>query len=520
MSAPSQKIAPQIVTLVKRTRFNPIRNLSPDILAQQLDSFAVGYLRDFALTADAIKRRDDVISVALPKREKSVSRRSWAAQIIEGLDDRQKSVALEHQKALQYFYDNLTATHALDQNQRGGMRLLVRQMMEAVGFRYAVHEIVWEPRIDEATGQNRLTATFYFVPLWFFENTTGKLRFLRNYLGNIHGEEMEPNEWLVTVGEGIMEPLAVAYMYKRLSLQDWVTFSEKFGMPGILGKTPAQQDSPEWDALAQAVEEFSADWSAIVNQGADLTLVEAKGGGGSLPFPPLVERMDRAIATICRGADLSTISAGSGQGQGASVQGEESDILEEDDAAMISETLDSISRFVIKQLFGTDTPLAYLRIVVPQKATTDDTIKRVAFLRDSGVAVSQAYVRQELGVPAPQQGEAVITRPASPLQPQISLLNSAMKDVRASQFRKAALKQLSQAQAEALKPLADRIEQVLGIEDPAAQDAAMTKLQADMPKIYRQIMADPALRDAFEKIFGTALLGGAVEGAEERALKS
>jgi len=39
-----------------------------------MDTFANGYLREFALLADAIKNRDDMISVALGKREKAVAR--------------------------------------------------------------------------------------------------------------------------------------------------------------------------------------------------------------------------------------------------------------------------------------------------------------------------------------------------------------------------------------------------------------------------------------------------------------
>ena len=42
-------------------------------------------------------------------------------------------------------YNHLTTTTALEENETGGLGLLIRQMMDAVGKRYAVHEIVWQP---------------------------------------------------------------------------------------------------------------------------------------------------------------------------------------------------------------------------------------------------------------------------------------------------------------------------------------------------------------------------------------
>jgi len=164
--ADSSKFSADLIRTVKRSRFNPIRSLSPETLSRQLDNFATGTLRDFALTAEAIKRRDDVISVALPKREKAVSRRGYAIQVNDGLPDNLKARAQLHVAALKYCFDNCSVTHALDQNQRGGFRLLVRQMMEAVGFRYAVHELVWEPKLVEGamqlTIQGNLCAPFIF----------------------------------------------------------------------------------------------------------------------------------------------------------------------------------------------------------------------------------------------------------------------------------------------------------------------------------------------------------------------
>lgn len=517
----TSKITPDMVRMVKRSRFNPIRTLTPETLSQQLDGFAVGHLRDFALSGEAIKRRDDVICVALPKREKSTSRRDLVCNVIDGLADTQKEKAEAHRAALKYFWENISVTHALERDVSGGYKLLVRQMMSAIGARYAVHEIVWEPRTID--GRDQLAATFTFVPLQFFEATTGKLRFLRNYLGQIDGEEMAANEWLVTVGDGILEPLSVAYMFKQLSLKDWVSYNEKFGTPGLLGKTAASKDSPEWDVLVEAVESFSQDFAAVTNEGSSIELITANGGT-SIPFQPLVERMDRAIATICRGADLSTMSAGGGSGQGASLQGGESDLLEQDDAELVSETLQKISRIVIRQLFGED-PLAFAQIVVPERRDNADFRANVTLAVSNGIPVGVNFVRDQLNLAAPGKGEDLLA-PPSPA-PAFGAAPSNVIPFRAANaaatgrdaiFRANALARLTSAQAAVLDPLTSRLREIDGIEDEKAYESALIKLQADLPKLFKQISADPELAKAFEEILGSALIDGAATGVERLKL--
>lgn len=521
-AAPSQIFTPEMVLSYRRMRAARIR-LTPEILAHQLEQFEGGRLREFALTADWITRRDDRVSVAWPKRCKAVSRRAYSVQINDGLPDGLKKRAKEHQAALKYAYDNCTAAHALDLDQQGGFRLLARQMMEAVGVHYAVHELVWQPRIVD--GRPRMTFTARFVPLWFFESTTGRLRFLRNYFG-WDGEDMVADEWLVTIGENLMEPLAIAAAFKRMTLIDWLAYSEKFGMPGLLGKTGAQKDSPGWLAMREAVEKFAQDWGAVCSKDESIDLVEAKGGGSNLPYPPLVDRMDRAIVSICRGGDLSTMSQ-QGDSSGSNRQQEETEVLEEDDAAMITETLQKISRFIIRELFDEE-PLAYLSIDVPRTKDTQDTLKKVDGLMRYGVPVASDWLRSELGVPAPAENANLLLAPAAPafgvgLPGELAAANAAEL---AAAGRDALFKTHAQAQDLAAKrpvyrPIAERLAAMLAAPDPTALRALAERFRAEAPVLYRYVLAQaPDLAKPAELAIGTALVSGFAEAAKARSQAS
>jgi len=189
-------------------------------------------------------------------------------------------------------------------------------------------------------------------------------------------------------------------MFKQMPLKDWVSYSDKFGTPGILGTTNADKGSEAGDALKTAVSNFGQDWSGIV-YGANGTIKEpisliSPRGEGTLPFPPLVERMDRALASLWRGSDLSTLSA---DNKGASLQQDESDILLQDDAEMISETLRLyLDRWIIWQKFGTR-PLAYSKIVVPESRNLPLDLKIDELLLKAGARIGERERLEYYGRP-------------------------------------------------------------------------------------------------------------------------
>lgn len=488
-------LSPQRVQISLRSRFNPIRNLTPEGLAGQLDAFKSGQLREFALLAETIEERDDVLKAVAPKRKKAVARHGFEILM---LDD--SAEAKRHKEALEYFYNHLSCVNGYDLNERGGFKLLVRQMMDAIAKRYAVHEIVWKP---DASGN--LTAEFRFVPLWFFENRTGRLRFLQNEF-DVEGRELEAGGWVVTVGEGLMIACAIAYMFKRLPLQDWLGYSEKFGFPGVLGKCSAAKDSDQWDNMVEAVEKFAVDWAAVVNQGEMIEMIEAKGQG-NLPFPPLVERMDRAMATLWRGADLSTLSKG--EGLGASLQEDEGDILEEDDAELISETLNLyVDPYVIRYQFGPDVqPLAYLRIVTPQKENVDQDLKVDEFLLRAGAPVAISDTLERYNRTLPDAGEPLLTAPAAPAPFQGGLPNEAQ-----SRLEEISRQRFAEALAEDLQPIRDRLARILQIEDPDVLAARLRAFLEELPRLLKSINADPASAKALEETMSAALLNGLAAG--------
>jgi phage gp29-like protein len=399
-------ISTERVTLSVRMRFNPLRGLTPERLAQYLDQFDLGFFRLAAITWDRIERRDYKLRAVAPKRKKAVARRGWEIVTVEEAPGvHEPALARRQAEALRYFYNHLTATDALRPDQQGGVALLVRQMMDAVGKTYAVHEIVWQPK---AGG---LTAQFVHCPLWWFEGITGKLRYLDNEF-QVYGRDMNAAEWMVTCGEGLMEASSVAWMFKHLALQDWLTLCEKFGTPFLDASTTAEPGSPEWDALVDYVKNFGPDGGGVRSKEAAITPVELRNSAGAL-HEKMVENMDRALTVLWRGGDLSTTSAK--EHAGASLQEEESEILESDDAALIEETLAAqVSRFVIAWMFGADAPvLACLKFRPREKEAVELDLAIDTFLLNAGAPLGMRGALERYGRALPEAGEELLKAKAA-----------------------------------------------------------------------------------------------------------
>lgn len=391
MSEPDLKQSPDLtadaVQMAIRMRYNPIRGLTLQSLVTQLDNYYLGWLAYAALTWDTMQRRDHLLKAVIAKRSTAVSKLKLTV-----LQHEESPEAGAHAEALKDFYDSVVAVDAINENKRGGLPLLIRQMMDAQAKGFAVHEIVWKPG-------EKLSAEFRFVPLWFFENRTGRLKFLKIPFNGAEGVDMEEGGWMVTSGEALMEASSVLYCLKNMPLKDWVAYSDKFGTPGVLARTTAAKGSDAGNAMREAARVFAQNFSAVI-YGDDgsikdpISLVKAEGSAGSLPFPPLVEYAERGMAILWRGSDLSTMSA---DNKGASVQGEESEDLLSDDAALVSETLQQqVDRWVIWQLFGT-APLAYASLVVPERRDVKSDLEVDKFLLDAGAQLGMRATLERYG---------------------------------------------------------------------------------------------------------------------------
>jgi phage gp29-like protein len=517
-------IATERVQIELQCRFNPIRGLTPAILSAYLDQFEQGYLRGLALLMRKIEERDDKLAALAPKRKKAPARLDWDVVIREGAPD---APATRQRDALLAALYNLEATSVVDEDERGGFALLVRQMMDAIGMRYSVHEIVWQP------GAADLTAQFRHVPLWYFEHTTPRLRYLASDSA-LYGTDLEPGGWMVTRGDGLLIPSSVLYMFKSLPKKDLLNYCQRYAIPGLHGTTSASKGSDEWNALRDALKAFGQDWSLITNEGAKILPIDASAKG-ELPHPKLIEECNRAMSILWRGADLSTMSAG-GDSSGASVQGEETDLLQDDDCAIIEDTLQrAFVPHLIRYATGDTEVHVELRLQRPQRLDSTKELAVDQFLISAGIPVGQAALLERYGRGAMDTDDTPAERPAAPISPMTNypmtndsspaaLVNSALSGNRRNtvailaqrrnqRLQASARAALGKALAADLQPLRDRLAAALQAPD-ADLINSLRQASADIPALLST--GDQKVAQVFEDTITAALFNGYAEAKATR----
>jgi hypothetical protein len=246
------------------------------------------------------------------------------------------------------------------------------------------------------------------VPLWYFEATTGELRFRPTPFATT-GEELAERQWLVTLGDALMIACARAFVFKHQPLQAWLDYVKQFGFPGLRGITSAARGTPEFEQMQEALATFMQELSVVTNSSEAIDVLDLKGQGPP-PFADLVERMDRLMAALWRGADLSTISRD--RGYGASLQQEEAQLLEEDDARTLSEHLNTtLDRWVLDMIFGRDTDaLARVKILVTPEERTPQDLAVDQFLVEHGARLSINEALERYGRAEARPGEPALER--------------------------------------------------------------------------------------------------------------
>ncbi|MDE2099102.1 MAG: DUF935 family protein [Patescibacteria group bacterium] len=401
-----------------RLRYSPMPELDMKWLASNLNAFRIGEMRVVGKIWEIMMERDGELAVNADKRYSDASGLEWQV-VSDGSPDGDK-----HAESLRYFYNNLKATEALDQDDTGKCDHLIYQTMSALSYRYSAHEMLL--RIDNPAAKE-ITAEFRHTPIWFFESRRGYLAYLQ-HIFDLYGQPCIQGEWLTAVNIGWMRPLSMAFAMKHFPLRDWLIFCTRYGTGFLEGETDAQMNSPEWEQASQALETLANDGVVLHNRGVTFKFLD-QPSKNALPFQPIVEMINGLYSKCYRGVELATGSrmsaggegAGGGGGArnpaGASVMNEESGIFLVRDAKWITGVFNErIDRPIIRYLYGQE-PRAWFALMPPMEDTSDDDLNSLKTLVPMGLRVALDEVYKRFHWKQPSADEPTLNAPQPPPSP-------------------------------------------------------------------------------------------------------
>lgn len=275
------------------------------------------------------------------------------------------------------------------------MRRLMREMLDAPLFGWQPLEVIWSP---SSAGGAVVPLDVLAKPVhWFNFDSEARLRFLTRQ-SMFEGELLEPRKFLVPAQDAsYANPYGFADLsmcfwpavFKRGGLKFWVTFTEKFGTPWLVGKTPRGTPPSEQDKLLDQLEAMVQDAVAVIPDDSSVDIVEAGGKSGSAD---LYEK----LLMFCR-SEISIALLGSNQTTekdstyaSAKAGGAVADDLRDADARLVEAAMNQLLRWVVDLNEGEAAPAPKFELY-EQEEVDQDQAKRDETLSRAGLRLSRAY---------------------------------------------------------------------------------------------------------------------------------
>ena len=289
------------------------------------------------------------------------------------------------------------------------MRRLLHESLEAVLLGWQPLEIIWTPLGAGPIVPQQVLAK----PVqWFNFDADAQLRF-KSREHPLFGEAVAARKFLVPAQDASyanpygFPDLSMCFwptVFKRGGLKFWVTFTEKFGTPWVVGKTPRGTPGPEQEKLLDKLEAMVQDAVAVVPDDASVEIVEAGGKGVSADlYERLLMFCRSEVAIALLGQNQSTEASANRASATAGL--EVAKDLRDGDARLVEANINQLLRWIVDLNEGDAAPAPKFELFEQDKVD-EVQAKRDKLLTDSGVHFTPAYWQRTYGL---KDGDIEIT---------------------------------------------------------------------------------------------------------------
>ena len=354
-----------------------------------------------------LKRQGKDIAVYRDMRSRAsvggpIRRRKAAVKALEWRVERGKASARVTRLA-----NDVLATYDMD--------TLINEITNAVLFGYQPLELVWGPF-------NGAAAPLQVIGKpqeWFFFDNAAQLRF-RSRQQPLQGEELEPRKFLLARQEASYDnPYGFADLsmcfwadtFMRGGLKFWVTFTEKYGTPWLVGKQPRGTPGSEVNNLLDKLEAMVQDAVAAIPDDSSIDILESGDKGASADlYERLLMYCRSEINIALLGQNQSTESNSNRASATAGL--EVAKTIRDGDAALVMATMNQLLRWLTDLHDGEQAPAPTFVLFEEEDVNTQQAV-RDETLTKAGVKFTKEYWKRVYRL---QDGD-IEEAPAGPSMP-------------------------------------------------------------------------------------------------------
>ncbi|MBF0422764.1 MAG: DUF935 domain-containing protein [Magnetococcales bacterium] len=389
---------------------HPARKIAPQRLRRVLDAAEQGDISGQSDLMEDMEEMDAHLHAELSKRRRALLTLPWSVEPppnASASERKQAKQVMEMVQAIPDFED------------------VILDLADAIGKGFACLELAWQRNPDGWQIQKVEHRPQRWFQFGVGDGVASNAIRLRN--NSVAGEDLWPFGWIAhthrsrsgwAVRTGLMRTLAWPFLYKQYATEDFAEFLEIHGLPLRLGTYPGSATEQERADLFRAVRDLGHNASGIIPDTMAISFEEASRSGSGNLWQDMIRWAEQSISKAVLGGTLTSQADGktSTNALGQIHDDVRKDLLQSD-GRQIASTL-------TRQLVW---PLAALNASNPDpsrppvfrfdfRETQDLREFAIALppLVAAGLKIPTAWVRENLAIPEPKEGDDVLEIKAAP----------------------------------------------------------------------------------------------------------
>jgi phage gp29-like protein len=237
------------------------------------------------------------------------------------------------------------------------------------------------------------------VEQWFWvrDGMYGPWEYNQNAVsGRNRGLSIDPGDFVILDTVALNRLLSVLYLGRTLTLKDWDSFLEVYGIPSVFLVGPPNTPEAKEEEYQRIAEQLIADGRGYLPNGSDIKYVN--GGGNRPPFRERIEYLDRQITLVATGG-LLTMLTQSGSGTLAGEAHTETFMqIARGDALTVSEVFQKhVDTPLLAEFFPEQPVLAYFEFAPPAGNEVSRVIEDAVSLAKAGLRMDPDELSEKTG---------------------------------------------------------------------------------------------------------------------------
>ncbi|MBR6126461.1 DUF935 family protein [bacterium] len=277
---------------------------------------------------------------------------------------------------------------------------LISDILDATSFGFQPLEIMWKRDKSGHVLPERVVAK---PPEWFCFDDDNNLKFRTKE--NYYGELLPDKKFLLVqnnptynnpYGERTLSRVFWNVTFKKGGMKFWVIFTEKYGMPHLIGKHPRGATKAETDSLADMLEEMVQDAIAVIPDDSSVEIKEASKSSSAEIYEKLIDKMNSEISKAILGQTLTTEVGATGSYAAANTHMQVRQDIIDSDKKLVESAINQLITWIYEINFP-NSEIPVFELYAPEDV--DLTLaQRDKILSDTGVKFTKEYFIKAYGL--------------------------------------------------------------------------------------------------------------------------